>query len=72
MTPSEIARLQAYLRQKFSNPQIRLKKRAESDDSVEVLLGDEFIGVVYRDEEEGEVSYPFHMSILEMDLPEEY
>lgn len=72
MTPSEIARLQAYLRNKFSNPQLRVKKRSESDDSVEVLLGDEFIGVIYRDEEEGEVSYPFHMSILEMDLPEEY
>jgi len=33
-------------------------------------LGEEFIGVVYRDEDEGEVSYAFNMAILEMDLPE--
>lgn len=72
MTPTEIARLQAYLRQKFSNPQIRVLKRSQTDDSVEVSIGDEFIGVIYRDEDEGEISYPFHMSILEMDLPSDF
>lgn len=70
MTPSETARVQAYLRQQFDNMRIRLKARKGADDSVEVLLGEEFIGVVYRDEDEGEVSYPFHMTILEEDLPE--
>ena len=72
MTPHEIARLQAYLRHKFDMPQIKLLKRSQTDDSVEVSIGDEFIGIIYRDEDEGEVSYPFHMSILEVDLPNDY
>lgn len=72
MSPTEIARLQAYLRHKFNMPQIKLQKREQTDDSVEVSIGDEFIGVIYRDEDEGEISYPFHMSILEMDLPNDY
>lgn len=70
MNATEIARLQQYLRQKFDNNLLNLRKRGDADDSVEVLLGEEFIGVIYRDDDEGEVSYPFHMSILEMDLPE--
>ena len=36
---------------------------------MEVYLDDEFIGVMYRDEDEGEVSYAFNMAILEIDLP---
>ncbi|MCH8861925.1 MAG: DUF3126 family protein [Proteobacteria bacterium] len=70
MNATEIARVQKYLRETFDNNQLKLIKRGDTDDSVEVLLGEEFIGVVYRDEDEGEVSYPFHMSILQMDLPE--
>lgn len=70
MNATEIARVQKYLRETFDNNQLKLLKRGDADDSVEVLLGEEFIGVVYRDEDEGEVSYPFHMSILQMDLPE--
>jgi Protein of unknown function (DUF3126) len=31
-------------------------------------LGEEFLGVIYRDEEDGELSYNFSMAILEMDL----
>ena len=70
MNATEIARVQKYLRETFDNNRLKLLKRGDTDDSVEVLLGEEFIGVVYRDEDEGEVSYPFHMSILQMDLPE--
>lgn len=70
MNATEMARIQKYLREKFDNSQLTLNRRGDATDSAEVLLGDEFLGVVYRDEDEGEVSYPFHMSILEMDLPE--
>lgn len=70
MTPSEIARVQKYLRQTFDNNRFTLKRRSKTDDSVEVLLGEEFIGVIYKDEEDGEVSYAFNMAILDMDLPE--
>lgn len=70
MTFSEIEKLQKYLRETFGNPSIKINKREQSDDSAEVSLGSEFIGVVYRDEDEGELSYAFHMAIIEEDLPE--
>jgi hypothetical protein len=66
---SEIVRVQQYLRNMFGTERITLKERAPADDSVEVLVGGEFIGVIFRDEDEGEISYAFNMAILEMDLP---
>lgn len=69
MNVSEIARVQQYLREKFSNNRIKLLKRPDADDSVEVAIDDEFIGVIYRDDDEGEVSFAFHMAIIELDLP---
>lgn len=68
-SPAEITRLQKYLQQKFGNPKISLVPRKEAKDSVEVTLAGEFIGVVYRDEDEGEVSYDLNMAILDVDLP---
>ncbi len=66
----ETAKLQKYLQEKFANTNITLKPRKETADSVEVMLAGEFIGVVYKDEDEGETSYDFNMAILELDLPE--
>jgi len=34
-----------------------------------VQIGEEFVGVLHRDDDEGEVSYSLLMSILEEDLP---
>jgi len=70
MTRTESLRVQRYLREKFGNDAFLVKERRPSDGTAEVLLGDEFMGVVYRDEDEGEISFAFHMTILEMDLPE--
>lgn len=69
MDSNEIARLQQYLRAKFSVPNLTVRGRANKADSAEVYLGDEFIGVIFRDDEEGDVSYDFNMAILEIDLP---
>ena len=68
MNAQEIAQVQTYLRQKFGTETIALKARPKVNDSVEVILGGEFIGVVYRDEDEGEISYQFQMCIIEEDL----
>jgi len=65
----EVARLQKYLQEKFGNPKLSLSERKEVKDSVEVTLSGEFLGVIYKDEDEGEVSYDFNMAILAMDLP---
>ena len=69
MTEVEVAKLQKYLREKFGNETFRLVDRLKSEDSLEVYLAEEFIGTLYRDDEEGEVSYDFNMAILEIDLP---
>lgn len=69
MTRTEVLRIQKYLNNMFNSSNFTLKKSQAGDDSMEVHLGEEFIGVIYRDEDEGEVSYAFNMAILEMDLP---
>ncbi len=69
MTPNEIARLQAYLQGKFNNNMIKLIRRPKAGDSVEMMLGEEFIGVIYKDDDEGEVSYSMNVCVLEEDLP---
>ena len=70
MDPFEIARLQQYFRTKFSLPNLTVRARQNKDDSAEVYFGDEFLGVLFRDDEDGEVSYDFNMAILDIDLPE--
>ena len=71
MTDEDMARVQKYLREKFNNVEFVLKDRPQSDGSVEVYVADEFIGVIYKDDEDPEdVSYDFNMSILEIDLAE--
>lgn len=70
MTPNDTARVQAYLQSKFNNNMFRLVRRPQAPDSVEVFLGDEFIGVVYKDDDEGELSFSFTMCMLEEDLPQ--
>jgi len=69
LNKSEIARTQQYLRSKFGNQRLRVVARKSKDDSAEVYLGDEFIGVLFKDEDEGETSYDFQMAILDIDLP---
>jgi hypothetical protein len=69
MTLNEIARVQEYLRHTFSNNRIAIKPPAKPTAPVEVRIGDEFIGVLHRDEDEGEISYSLNISILEEDLP---
>lgn len=68
MNRGEIWRVEKYLRNLFRLDTITLIERPQAD-SVEVHVGGEFIGVVFRDEEDGEISYAFNMAILEMDLP---
>ncbi len=68
MTGAEIRKLEAYLKRKFQLPSIEVRQRARKEDSAELFIGDEFIGVIYRDDEDGEVSYNFSMAILDIDL----
>lgn len=69
MNRNEIARVQDYLRRTFGTDRVTVVAPKRSGQPVEVMVGDEFVGVLYRDEEDGEVSYQFQMTILDIDLP---
>lgn len=68
MDKRELERVQSYLRKLFQNQTFRVVARPRKDDSAEVYIGEEFIGVVFRDDEDGDLSYNFQMAILETDL----
>jgi hypothetical protein len=70
MKHPEIIKLQKYLQKTFSNRAIDVRPRSNKDDSVEVYIGEEFIGLIYVDDDEGELSYNFQMAILDVDLDE--
>lgn len=64
----EIQKVTAHLRKTFNNDRIRIQPPAKPSAPIEVYIVDEFIGVLHRDEDEGEVSYDLNISILEEDL----
>lgn len=68
MNPEEIKKLTRFFRAKFQLQTIEVRKRMQKKDSAEVYIGDEFIGVIFKDEEDGELSYNFSMAILDIDL----
>lgn len=68
ISPDEMIKVQDYLRRTFGNPGLGVKPRAQTGDSIEILLNGEFVGIVYKNVEDGETSYDFNMSILDIDL----
>jgi len=68
VTPEEIRKLTKFFRTKFQLPNIEVRRRPQKDDSAEVYIGDEFIGVLFRDDEDDDLSYSFQMAILDFDL----
>lgn len=68
MNPDEIKKLDTYLKKVFGGADLQVKPRPKKDDSCELYKGDEFLAVIYRDEEEGELSYNLSMAILDIDL----
>src|SRR5690606_24474247 len=62
LKPDEIRKLDAYFKRTFQNPQMQVKARPRKEDSAEVYVGDEFLGIVFKDEEDGD--YNFSMAIL--------
>ena len=71
MDVQEVRKLDAYLKRVFGNPKIRVVPRPKKDDSAEVYIGEEFIGVLFVDDEDDDRSFQFQMAILEEDLVEQ-
>jgi hypothetical protein len=60
--------LNAFLRRRFENDNIRVVTRPKKMDSLEAYLGEEFLGVLFVENEKGRRSYIFEMPILDFDL----
>lgn len=67
MNEQDIKRIEAHLRRTFGAAGLTLKARPKQKDSAEVYNGDEFLGVVFQDEDE-DGSFMFEMAILAEDL----
>ena len=50
-------KIESFFKQKFNNKKIKIEGRANKDDSAEVFIDDEFIGVVFEDDEDGETCF---------------
>ena len=66
MTREEIVKLEHYLKKVFRLPALQVRQRPRKEDSAEVYVGDEFLGIVFKDEDDGD--YNFSMAILDIDL----
>jgi hypothetical protein len=60
--------LNAFLRRRFGNDKIRVVVRPKKMDSLEAYIGEEFLGVLFVENEKGRKSYIFEMPILDFDL----
>lgn len=60
--------LTTYLRGKFDNDNIRVVTRPKKTDSLEAYIGEEFLGVLFVENEKGRRSYIFELPILDVDL----
>ena len=68
MDVQELRKIETYLRQLFGNARIRVVPRPRKEDSAEVYIGEEFIGVLFVYDEDDDRSYNFQMAILSTDL----
>ncbi len=60
--------LNAFLRRRCGNDTIRVVVRPKKMDSLEAYIGEEFLGVLFVENEKGRRSYIFEMPILDFDL----
>ncbi len=63
-------KIENFFKQKFNNKKIKIEGRTNKNDSADVLIEDEFIGVVFEDNEDGDMCFQFNMTILSEDLEE--
>ena len=70
VTPQEVKSVETYLRKLFANKTIEVRARQKAADAAEVYVGGEFVCVLSKDTEDGEVCYQVSMTILDIDLTE--
>ena len=68
MTPTQIVSVRNYLCKRFGTENITIQPR-KVQDSVEVYLDNEILGLLYIDDEDkDDISYDLNISILQQDL----
>lgn len=67
-TPAEMMKVQTYLQQLFWNPELNIQPGTGVDAPAEVYIGKEFVGVIYKNDEDGDISFDWNMSILAEDV----
>lgn len=68
MDDIKLQKIQNYLNNLFGIEHFVVKKRKNIDDSFEIYVNDEFLGLIYEEIDENEKAYQFHMTILDEDL----
>lgn len=68
MKGDEIRKLETYLKKTFKAADIEVRALPRKNDTAEVYLAGEFAGLISKDTDEGELSYHFTMTILDIDL----
>ena len=65
--PVERQTLQDYLRRLFENDKLKIVARAKKTDSVELNMGEDFLGIISADDPKGK-TFTLQMAILDFDL----
>lgn len=68
MKGDEIRKVEAYLKRVMKGLDVEVRAMPRKSDTAEVFLGGEFAGLISKDTDEGELSYHFTMTILDIDL----
>ena len=68
MDKAEVKKVESYLRSRFCNQDIALIHRPQASDSVEFEIDGETLGIVYRDDEDGDICYHVQLTVLAEDL----
>ena len=69
MTGAEIERVQTYLRRLLGSDRLTIVPPIKPGFPIEVAVGEETIGTLDKDTDEGEVSYAVTLTVLDEDLP---
>ena len=68
MQQAILRKVESYLKTKLGCAKLALRQSEADEEMAEVLVDGEFVGTLYRDMEDMEMSFDFNMSILEADL----
>ena len=68
MERQTLSKIQNFLQKTLKTKNLKIEGRSNKTDSADVLIDEEFVGVVFEDKEDNETCYHFNMTILDFDL----